>query len=84
MDKKGQVRDCVAVYPPQAYLAIMLILKAQKDENILTFSMLYFAKAADAISTASCCISSLISAFLITAFRCSVIVKVVKYGMGVD
>lgn len=34
----------------------------------LTFSMLYFSKACVAQSTASCCISSLMSAFLITAF----------------
>ena len=40
----------------------------------LTFSILYLAKACDAISTASCCISSVMSAFLITAFRCSVMV----------
>ena len=42
-------------------------------ESALTFSILYFDNAWDAISTASCCISSLISAFLITAFRCSAI-----------
>ena len=39
----------------------------------LTFSMLYFDKAWDAQSTASCCISSDMSAFFITAFLCSVI-----------
>lgn len=38
-----------------------------------SFSMLYLARAWDAMSTASCCISSDISAFLITAFLCSVI-----------
>lgn len=35
----------------------------------LTFSMLNFSKACVAKSTASCCISSFMSAFLITAFR---------------
>lgn len=36
-----------------------------------TFSMLYSDSALDAISTASCCIWSPMSAFLIIAFRCS-------------
>jgi hypothetical protein len=36
-----------------------------------TFSMLYSESALDAMSTASCCIFSSMSAFLITAFRCS-------------
>ena len=43
--------------------------------NILTFSMLYFSKACVAQSTASCCISSDMSAFLITAFRSAILVK---------
>ena len=34
----------------------------------MSFSMLYFSNAADAISTLSCCISSLISTFLMIAF----------------
>lgn len=33
----------------------------------MSFSMLYFSRATVAISTASCCISSLMSTFLITA-----------------
>ena len=37
----------------------------------LTFSMLYFESAWEAQSTASCCMSSDMSAFLITAFLCS-------------
>ena len=40
----------------------------------LTFSMLYLDRACDAQSTASCCMSSDMSAFLITAFLCSVMV----------
>ncbi len=43
--------------------------------SILTFSMLYFSKACVAQSTASCCISSDMSAFLITAFRSAILVK---------
>ena len=39
--------------------------------KILAFSMLNLFKASDAQSTASCCISSDISAFLITALRVS-------------
>ena len=34
----------------------------------MSFSMLYFSNAAEAISTLSCCISSLISTFLMIAF----------------
>ena len=37
-----------------------------------TFSMLYFSKACVAQSTASCCISSDISAFLMTALRSAI------------
>jgi len=33
----------------------------------MSFSMLYFSKAADAMSTDSCCISSLISTFFMIA-----------------
>lgn len=36
---------------------------------LLTFSILYFSIACVAQSTASCCMSSLMSAFLMTAFR---------------
>lgn len=39
----------------------------------LTFSILYFDSATDATSTASCCIASDMSAFFMTAFRCSAI-----------
>ncbi|CAH0365833.1 unnamed protein product [Pelagomonas calceolata] len=35
----------------------------------MSFSMLYFSSACDAQSTASCCMSSLMSAFLMTALR---------------
>jgi hypothetical protein len=41
----------------------------------LTFSILYSDNAFDAISTASCCIESTISAFFITAFLWSLIVS---------
>ena len=39
----------------------------------MSFSMLYFSKAWDAQSTASCCMSSDMSAFLITAFRSAIV-----------
>lgn len=39
----------------------------------LTFSILYFSSACVAQSTASCCISSLISAFLMTALRSDIL-----------
>ena len=45
-----------------------------------TFSMLYFDKAADAISTASCCIASDMSQFLMVAFRCSAMVHAIYVG----
>ena len=41
----------------------------------LAFSMLYFDRAIEATSTASCCMASDMSAFLITAFLCSAILK---------
>ena len=41
----------------------------------LTFSMLYLDRATEAISTASCCIGSDMSAFFITAFLCSAILE---------
>ena len=40
---------------------------------LLTFSMLNFSKAWVAKSTASCCISSFMSAFLMTAFRSDIL-----------
>jgi hypothetical protein len=43
----------------------------QVERDGRTFSILYSESAFEAISTASCCIWSLMSAFLITAFRCS-------------
>ena len=49
------------------YLIVQLFL--------LTFSILYFSKACVAQSTASCCISSDMSAFLITAFRSAIPLK---------
>jgi hypothetical protein len=41
----------------------------------MSFSMLYFSMAWVATSTASCCISSVMSAFLITAFRSDIFFK---------
>jgi len=55
--------------------------KKEKKEIIknrpmnLTFSMLYLERAIEAMSTASCCIGSDMSAFFITAFLCSAILK---------
>ena len=43
------------------------------EEPSVTFSMLYFSSAWEAQSTASCCMSSDISAFLITAFRSDIV-----------
>uniref|UniRef100_A0A1L8E7S8 Uncharacterized protein n=1 Tax=Haematobia irritans TaxID=7368 RepID=A0A1L8E7S8_HAEIR len=40
----------------------------------ISFSILYFSNACVAQSTASCCISSLMSAFLITALRSDIFV----------
>lgn len=39
----------------------------------MSFSMLYFSMACVAQSTASCCMSSDMSAFLITAFRSDIV-----------
>jgi hypothetical protein len=47
-----------------------------------TFSMLYLDSASDATSTASCCMSSDMSAFLITAFLCSAIVLGIFSGQS--
>ena len=50
---------------------------SKSGEILHTFSMLYFSKAWDAQSTASCCISSDMSAFLMTALRSAIIYIVV-------
>ncbi len=50
-------------------VSIQSAYSAYNLRTVPTFSILYFSKAWDAQSTASCCISSDISAFLITAFR---------------
>ena len=42
-----------------------------------TFSILYSDNALEAMSTASCCIFSSMSAFLITAFRCSLMLQLI-------
>ena len=60
-----------------APMAIAWLGKVTSDYRCttwLTFSILYSDKALDAISTASCCIWSPMSAFLMTAFRCSLMV----------
>jgi hypothetical protein len=49
----------------------------RKCELMQTFSILYFSNACDAQSTASCCISSDISALLITALRSAILLFVV-------
>ena len=51
------------------------LVKPGEQALIRTFSILYSDKALEAMSTASCCIFSSMSAFLITAFRCSLIVN---------
>ena len=46
--------------------------------------MLYFESATEATSTASCCICSDMSAFLMTAFRCSDIFELSTGVLSVD
>ena len=57
--------------------SITHIIKRQLTDLIqnLTFSILYLDKATEAISTASCCIGSDMSAFFITAFLCSAMLE---------
>ena len=57
---KAPVDEDVAVGPGRLLNSILIWA-------VMSFSMLYFSNAALAISTASCCISSLMSTFLITA-----------------
>merc|ERR1712087_596729 len=54
---------------------VVLLVELLLDEGAMSFSMLYFSRACVAQSTASCCMSSAMSAFLITALR-SVILAV--------
>lgn len=54
---------------PRIYLRLIREDREGHIGKCLTFSMLNFSRACVAQSTASCCISSLMSAFLITALR---------------
>jgi len=55
-------------------------MKKQKPTSQLTFSMLYFSRAMEVQSTASCCMSSLMSALLITALRSVIFISDMKLG----
>ena len=68
-----QDKTQILMQPPQLNVAVLQ-----------TFSMLYSDSAFEAISTASCCIWSPMSAFLMTALRCSLMVKHGDRKTGVD
>jgi len=51
------------------------VVRSKQTTRSPTFSILYSDSAFDATSTASCCIWSDISAFFITALRCSLMVS---------
>lgn len=61
-----------------------ITLRFDERKKLRTFSMLYIESAWAAQSTASCCISSDMSAFLITAFLCSLILYKGFYNMNGD
>uniref|UniRef100_A0A2S2R9H4 Uncharacterized protein n=1 Tax=Sipha flava TaxID=143950 RepID=A0A2S2R9H4_9HEMI len=63
------LRTAKISHPPKLLSKFLSSTLTMNHNRIITFSILYFSSAWVAQSTASCCISSDISAFLITALR---------------
>uniref|UniRef100_A0A7G3AE33 Putative conserved plasma membrane protein n=1 Tax=Lutzomyia longipalpis TaxID=7200 RepID=A0A7G3AE33_LUTLO len=78
--------SCVTYEPKlrptmQCHVGLYFLSNSFFIKAAISFSILYFSRACVAQSTASCCISSLISAFLITALRSDIFLR---FGDGED
>ena len=78
--KTNKIKRRVSLMMIRILKSKMINFPPSTKKRTHTFSILYSDRALDAISTASCCIWSLISAFLITAFRCSLMMVKLETG----